>query len=574
MTTKTTIIKNKKAKGLLLALAAGFLLTGCDSIQALPSNYEKEVIVNNEDNAKVEVYDNIMGTLYDGISSSKKDNVLENFIYIVAQDQFGTYSEVKKLLLENDDAKIKSFIDAHQKVYYGENDEYLAEKFSTTVDAIRKQRLVNFFEDVTKQINESFYDEITGSTYKDDTGKFYEERLAMAHYAEMYDIDMDKSEWYEGYLTPSLKKEDVSEVLHLDDGRYDDYIEKKLIKSIYKDKLVEEYLLKNNYSTLGRAYARKVNVIKLTRDDDYQELANSLMNTFVDSYILGEDATSEIDFETLANAWRGFRGINADGTVIPLSSEEEDLLDNAGVEKKTFEYEGTTYEYYVGTQYGQLIDKFSKIDQNNRFADDESTSALSEFTGSYTYTVSKGLKIKLAELAKEDYTTDGWYVKNGGLTDLPDAIRNRLFNINVSNQLDNDEVPEETSSHEYDSSKYVRHIAGHYYLTPATAEDASSNPRDFVMYDSGSFYLVQIEEAASTSKLDIDGKEGYVEKGKSSDSLFTEEIAREIAKTLGTKDSYVNNAYASFIEEYSLIYHDSSIYDYFEEKFPELFEDD
>ena len=56
--------------------------------------------------------------------------------------------------------------------------------------------------------------------------------------------------------------------------------------------------------------------------------------------------------------------------------------------------------------------------------------------------------------------------------------------------------------------------------------------------------------------------------------LFTENVAMEIAKVLGTKDSYINNAYASYIEAYAIEYHDTAVYDYFKGKFPELFEED
>lgn len=563
--------KMKIGKGLILALAGAFLLTGCDSVNALPTNYNDNVIVNKDDNSKVDVYNNIMGTLYDDLVSNKKDDVLNNFIEIITNDQFGKYSEIKALVTENDEAKMKSFIEKHMGAYAHENkvsddkteDEYLAEKYNTTVDAIRIKRLKAFFKDVEERINEAFYNEITSKTYNDDTGKFYERRLAMAHYADLYDVDMTKADWYEGYITPDLKKEDVSSFIHMD-GRYDDYIERNLIKTIYKDKLVEQYLIENNYSTLGRAYGRKVNIIKLTRDEKYKELPNTLLNTYATKYILGNN---DVNFETIANAWRGFRGIDKDGNVIELDANEKQLLKDCGLEEQTF----GSYKYFPGTQFGQLIEKYQKIDQDNRFADEEAMSALSEFTGAYTYSKEKGLKIKLADLATKDYTTDGWYVKNGGLTDLPTSIRDRLFKINVSNDVDN--LEKETEEHKYDSDKYVRNINGHYYLTPATSESAVNDPRNFVIYDSDNFYIVEVVEAVSTSKLDIDGKNSYVTKHNDDDVLFTERTARKLAETLGTKDSYVNKTYSSYIEKYSVAYHDSSIFDYFKEKFPELFED-
>ncbi|MCQ2793304.1 MAG: hypothetical protein MJ221_02635 [Bacilli bacterium] len=570
MTTRT----GKKTAAILLALSAGIILAGCDSVEALPANYESPIVVNDSDNTKVDVYDNIMGVIYDGISTGKKDDVLNNFIKIVANDQIGTYKELKAVHESGDKTKFAEYVQKHKGIFVHENkiqidggeiteDEYLASKFSTTdhqvtPEMVQAQRVEDFYNAVNKKIHEAFYNEIVSKSYNDDTGMFHEERLAYAHFAEMYDIDLTKEEWFSGYLTPSLKKEDVSSFIHLSDGRYDDYIERKLIPTIYKDKLVEEYLLRNNYSTIGRAYGRKVNVIKLTRDEKFKDLPGSLLKAFAENYI----EANTPDFEIAANAWRGFHGLNADGTVIPLTAEEETLLESAGLVK-------STGGWYEATQYGQMMKKYTLAQENldKRYASEEAQTAISEFTGSFTHTIEEGLKVKLAELALSDYTTDGWFVKNGGLTDLPEEIRNRLFNISVSREVDSIDP----ATYEYKQSDYVRYVNGHYYLTPAVSE--SGDDLNYIMYNEGSYYIVEVVEAVATSKLDIDGSEGYVANRPEEGYLFTETVAREIAATLGTKDSYINNAYAFFIKKYSVEYHDSAIYDYFKEKFPELFEE-
>ncbi len=567
--------RNKRSLSLLIALGAAFTLASCDSIEALPNNYNDPIIVNS-DETNADVYDNIMGVLYDAISSNKKDDVLNKFIEIIAKDQFGEYKDIKALLAENDDEKIKAFIENHKGAYVHTNtvtvdgedkeeDTYLAETFGVTVDEIRKQRLQNFLDSIEEKINETFYNEITSDSYKDSDGKFYEERLARAHYAEMYDVDITKTDWNEGFLTPELKKEDVSEFIHLDDGRYDDYIEKNIVRSVYKDKLVEQYLLENNYSTLGRAYGRKVNMIKLTRGDKDQDLPEKLLQKFADTYINVE--TPNVDFEIVANAWRGFEGLNKDGSakLFTNDSAETALLEASGFTKVVV---GANV-YFKETQYGLLQEKIEKAEKaaqggrDGRYATTEEKEAYSELTNSYAYTLKKGITVALAKLALEDYTTDGWYVKNGGLTDLPDAIRNRLFNINVSNELDN-------KNHVESQTDYLKVINGHYYLTPSASETSSNY--NYIIYNDGSYYLIEVQEAVSTSKLNLTNKDSYVNMLKSTDPLFTEEIAHELAETLGTKDSYINNAYASYIEQYSLVYHDSAIYDYFKEKYPELFD--
>lgn len=586
---------------ILLALSGAAMLAGCDSVQALPNNYNDAAIVNVADDTKVDVYENIMGVLYDSISSTKKDDVLNKFIQIVTEDIFGKWEDISKLVQENSDDDIRNFIDAHKKAYYSDKkiksgdtevteDEYLASKFNISTFEVRKARLHAFYKDINERINEVFYNEIVSKSYSDDTGKFFEKRLAYAHYAELYNIDLVETEerkWNEGYLDPEFKKEDVSSLI--DFSRYTDYINRKIIRTVYKDKLVEHYLVENNYSTLGRAYGRKVNIIKLTRDDEYKDFPNKLMSNYVDGFIFNKDAASSLDFEKLANAWRGFRGVNKDGSVEELHEDEKKMLTDIGLTEESFTDGGVTYKYFKETQYGQMIAKYRKMVEflndpslDHKYPSDEVQSAITEFTGSLDHTKEKGLKMKLAELALNDYTTDGWYVKNGGLTDLPDAIRTRLFNINVSSDLDRIDMENPDGDHtdygknmkDKKGSDYVRYINGHYFLTPATSESSSQNNKNFIMVDNGSFYLVEINEAVSTSKIDIDNVNSYFAKRDIHDPLFIENIARKVAEVLGTKDSYINNAYSHYIKDYSLQYHDASIYDYFKEKYPELFEDE
>lgn len=563
--------KRNKIASMILVLSGAFLLTACDPIQSVPANYQEKVIEADD------VYENMMGILYDGTSSNKKDDVLSRFMDIVADDQLGKWSELKTV---NDmsDAELDAFIAKHGAYRYeglvGEKEEdvFLAEKYGTSVEEVRRTRVRAFLTSIVEEVNKSFYSDITSKSFSDDTGKFYEKRLAYDYYSSFYDVDITKTDWYEGYPNKDLKKEDVGNFIHFDDGRYDDYIERRLMPTIYKDKLVENYLYHEQYATLGRAYGRKVNMIKLTRDEKFKELPDKLLNRYATEYL---HAGLGNDLEIVANAWKGFMGIDIDGSAIELSDVTTDpsykswkLLSDCGYTFVTKTISGKQYHYFAETQYGQLIEKYSKIDQGNRFPSEEAQEALNEFTNSLAYTKEKGLTIKLAELSTTDYTTDGWYVKNGGLTELPSEIRDRLFNIKTARGVDN--IPPEDAEHPYDSDNYVRNIKGHYYLTPKTSETGDDN--NFVIYNDGSFYLIEVEEAVSTSKLDLDGKESYVNEHPEY-CLFTETVARKIANALGTKDTYVNKAYSQLIAGYSVKYHDSDIYDYFKEKYPELFDD-
>ncbi|HOC81315.1 MAG TPA: hypothetical protein PKK21_05535, partial [Bacilli bacterium] len=81
------------------------------------------------------------------------------------------------------------------------------------------------------------------------------------------------------------------------------------------------------------------------------------------------------------------------------------------------------------------------------------------------------------------------------------------------------------------------------------------------------YYIIKVKEAVSTSKLSRLSDNSYP-------TLEREDIAKEVTHVLSAKDSYINNAYESYIKLYSVIYHDTTIYDYFKEQFPDLFDDE
>ena len=93
--------------------------------------------------------------------------------------------------------------------------------------------------------------------------------------------------------------------------------------------------------------------------------------------------------------------------------------------------------------------------------------------------------------------------------------------------------------------------------------------------------MIQVEEAVASAKLSTneENKNNYahIRSGASlrrEDSLFTEEIAREIAKLYNSNETYKKQSYVKFLKDSKIKYHDQDIYDYFKETYPSLFEDD
>lgn len=558
---------NKK-KGLLftLAVASAFILSSCNDVTALPKFYE-DPIINNEDGTKVDVYQNIMSLLYDSLTSSSDNpkKVLDEMMYIIAVDQFGEYDELQRLAaLDATALDVRTFIGSHANVYQNENDtadNKVANEFA---------RLSHFVVTMDYRVKEVFHDAATGGSYS-RRSLFDEEKYAVSLASDLYAIEGvhdDATVWHKDILVkPDVKVEEIADYVHID--RYDDYIARGILPRLYRERLVEEFLIDENYSTLGRTYARQVEYIKIANNEAYPSAAKALINAFVDEYILAADATADVDLELLANAWRG----------IDLEPEEVALLEAA--------FPGTSVlvsdpdvlnqldasdSYYPQTQFGAIVKDYLKI-TNDRFSNDKAVEA--DFTSNNTYTKQVGLTIKSNALKLDDYTDDGWFVKSGGLSNLPEAIRNRLFNINVANQVDHLEAENQTT-HSYDSGNYVRNIMGNYYLTPTTSEQGTDVRKDnFVIYDisTSTYYIIKVKEAVSTSKLSKLSDNNYANLRPEEGATFTEEIAKEVTHVLSAKDSYINNAYESYIELYSLKHHDSTIYNYFVEQFPDLFDD-
>ena len=551
---------NKK-KGLFLTLvaASAFVLSSCNEVTALPKFYEDPIILN-DDGTNPDVYQNIMSLIYDALTSSSDNpkKVLDEMMYVIAVDQFGSFAEVEELAAKDANAaEVRTFIEAHDNVYRDENDaeaDKVANEFA---------RLVHFKDTMDYRIKEVFHDAATGGSYS-KRSRFDEEKYAVSLVGDLYDIEgvfEDATVWYKDVLvTPDVEVEDIVNFVHID--RYQDYIERGVLPRIYREKLVEQFIYDNNYSSLGRTYAREVEYIKIVNNDAYPSAAKSLINAFVDKYILDVNAADEVDFEVLANAWRGI-DLSPDavtllvtaftGTSVPVTDADV-LAQLAGPSV-----------YYPQTQFGSIAKDYLKI-TDDRFTND--TGIESDFTNSNAYTKQVGLTIKSDSLKLEDYTNDGWYVKSGGLSELPEAIRSRLFNINVANEVGSIEA--EDATHSYESGQYVRNLRGEFYLTPTPSEQGTDVRKDnFVIYDisSSTYYIIKVKEAVSTSKLSRLSDNSYP-------TLEREDIAKEVTHVLSAKDSYINNAYESYIKLYSVIYHDTTIYDYFKEQFPDLFDDE
>lgn len=495
-----------------LLIGATIFLVGCSEIVAIPSN-NSEPLMNMTDLER-----NVYEVVYDGLrdSGNLNNQVLDDVLYIIAQDKFGDYETV-------------------------------------LTDASK--------EDLKDKIQERIYEKLYGliSTGSYETrNRFFEERFANYVERQLYRLNLEPNEepvFNEDHLLPAPTNEAILDGTIVNDAitvrYYEDFILGEIIPNIYRELLVEEFVLTQDYSSLGRTYARKVNYISLRVSDKYPEAVKYLLDAFVDQYILSENPLGEADLEMLARAYKG----------VDLTTEETDLLESAGL----------LGEGVNKTLRGELQDEFDKIQLDPQLTD---KSVESDFTGNGQYTPEKGLLIKEDTLSKRDLTTDGWYVKNGGLTSLPTAIRDRLFNIGVANALDRNSLLDEIQDENYTGAltqrnNFVRRLNGGYYLIPQTSQQGDQ--RNFVWYDAGSksYYLIQVLEAVNTTKMSLTSTANYNEIREEG---FRELVASEIAKILAQRDGSKKSSTLHWLEEASLTFHDQAIFDFFKQQFPDLYD--
>lgn len=589
----------------IFALSSAFILAACDNVEAIPQNYQNPIVYKDGNAFSDE--ENKYGDLYEQLIDNKNEAVVSTLLEKIAEKEFGTYAELKECF-DSEGNVIEEKAKAHIAKYgheFMEDDDGNYESKGMNADQIRMERFKLFFEDLNERIDKVVYDEINGDTenYRDslDKTKFVEEKYARAKREANFDIkhfteDGKVEEGYsfsEKFITSTFTEKNVRSYFNEFDDTYGDYITKKIIPDVYRDKLIEEYIIDNNYSALGRAYGRKINYVKVSSLGDDSNTAYRLVHLFAEQKLNTIDAETAVSFDDLVSWFKGFKGVSLVGsnpTIEPLEPTAEltniygePRLLKAKCDKdpsfdgstlfdtlSTYGIDPTTFKFYENTKLGEILKNYEKavVGGATRFASDEDNTQYQNFTDSGKQSKERGLIKKITELALEKYSDEGWFVKNdtaNPLEKLPETVKSRLFNIKVANDFDREDWS-------YDREKsYFNELKGHKYLTPAAAKDVDYN---FIIEDEdgSNLYIVEILEAASTSKLtkSVDNAKSYVNSGN---PFKCEEVARHIAKILGTKDTYKTNAYTSYLKLYTFTYHDTSVYDYIKETYPDLFED-
>lgn len=546
------MLKNKSKNGIFALLALLSIgLTSCGEIEARPSDND-EILIDGFDE---EIINNVISIVYDGLRDSGKTNerILRETLLAYAKGVFGSVEEIRAAFEAGfESAAYKDLVKNHS--FYNKNiDESVSEADKAIM---QKNRFSHFVNDINVRIQKKIFNEIKSSTYAKD-GQFIELKYARSLKTKMYEIGgdfSDTTEWNEVTILPTMDHEDIDSLINID--RYEDYINRKLIPDAFLTRLTEEYVYDETYASLGRSAAREVKYIAISKNSEALENANYLINEFVNTNIKKEGATAEdADLEILASAWRG----------IDYVGNAQALIENTEVFEKVKDADGNEIaDVYKGTAYGDLMARYGKINDDPNLTD---TAVESEFTANNSYKKEHGLEIKTRDIQKTDYTTDGWYVRNGGLSELPSEIRTRLFKIGVANELESQKADP--------SSDYLVEYNGVHYLTPSIKEAGGNS--DVVWYDNGSqtYFIIQVSEAVNATKLSKDAETTNYTGIYNDHDKKLEEVGREISRVLTENNSTNEKTAQSFyLKAMNLQFHDDEVYEYFKTNFPDLFEDD
>lgn len=511
----------KKLGKILTLSLASLMLFACDDIAAEP----KPVVDGNElvsvEN-KNDLYNNNFEVVYEKLTASgtANDTIMKELINVMAKEQVAKFYGLEVTEFENVLTNVLNT---------------LANNSPATLTGKAKE-----LEDIIlEQIKDKMVDKVRGGSYSTDY-LFDEEKLVNELKLSLYDIKGDTFT-KDLLVTPDSTYEEVFK------ADYSDYIEKSLYPDVLKELLTSVYLYENEYTSLGRSYARDVRYIKLEAISTHKDSVPVLINSYFDSFINNKAnfPTETFDLDSLARIYKGVFASTG------LTEEE--------TKEKNFESDKiTTREEVLDEELEKVIDSNGNILTDETKRDND---LLSSYTGSYKYPVQHGKTLKDRELATMNIVVDdGLAVRSGGVSDLPTEMRNRLFSSGIKSNLETITMKDTENSVKVLTPKLTLNQEKDDYVNKYAYFDSSSN----------AYYIVIVDDYFNTTKL---------RDGKADSEILNEEAksnALEIARLLSTTSSNQKDALLHYLEldEYKLEFGDQSFYDYIESTYPELLEDE
>lgn len=580
---------NKKlGKFLAVSVLAACGLTGCDDIEAKPSNSSESIISFVADKIDSE-YGNNNEKINDNYHSEIAAKTLDNILYTYAVNVIGAYDSTiaetyaKKININGAEVKASDIITLADVVA---NESKLSEfvkahpAYECGGDAAAQKSLVKArYDAMTNAAAKKMFEKISGAT---ENNKFNERELLISLYTSVGNKVINPYTLTDGQLTeltkdfivtPDIKAENVFTDNILHKSYYGSYIDDEIMPDIYRDALVQQYIFDEQEKTLGASSARKINYVTIKYDDlDESLYADKLVKGFVKNYLIKENANIIDAFNLLSSTWNG-EFMNAEDDDIVASDEWKLLADLNLVDATTVSGDiidtKDTKSYIKGSAYGDLVEDYAKLDVNPA-----KSSATKDYTGGNKYVKEIGFELESDKIGLNDHVTEGWFVKSSSeISSLPDSIKNRLFNLAVAtgknaeanatnaaatikNGTDKIEVT--------DGNKYIANVYGNYFLRNSNLKANQEDYETVIFNDTSAhtYYIVNVEEAVSTNFMNSDAaKNDYA-------------LRIDVASLLSSNDTNITLSKKHWLEKCEITYHDQSVYDYFQSNFPELFEDD
>lgn len=357
------------------------------------------------------------------------------------------------------------------------------------------------------------------------------------------------------------------QLLHL--YRYVDYINATIMPTIQTNLLVEQYIVENQYPTIGITQQRKIAYIEISDNDDKK--AKSLLLNYADQY-LKDLQESTVDFTIASDAWKGINydeddiGTNVLTDIAKIIADATfgDVTDKCPNEN--FTEHGTYicgenldhYSYYKGSKYASIINDYSKLTTNPSSND---SSLYSSFTSinSKTYKPNQGLKIKVDSLAAENYVTEKWGTKSD-FSSLPSDLTSKLFSFGIVR-----EIQEASTSTTPIDKQYLKQFqaGGVSFLKRDTY--STTNDYDSIIWENdGKYYIVAVYDCVASTII--------TKSSTNNDMSKIEKTARRAGYTLASGSTFTSDALEYYIKKSEIVYFDQKVYDYFKEQFADLFD--
>ena len=546
------MMANKLFKKGLLLLASTMVmgLASCGEVDAeLPKDIQEQKLVqidaNLPGNEIQKIYESIVTS-----GDSNSERILNTLLFNYGESYFGAfYGEGGLLEVYEDNSKAEAFAQAHAA--FSDGDE-----------------VVDFASMVVKSLQKSFWDVRNNSSYA-ERGVFYERLFFRAEVKNLFTFE-EPAQFKEKLLLGTEDYRDVD--LYFSDflNTYRPYIERNLIPNVYRKALIKDYLIKNQYGTLGRSYARKAAFIALPDLSTYPSATQNLVRSFCKICIEGENIADE--FRDLSFLDRLYSGtVKQEGDEWDLAVQ---VYNDAGWTPGTYadvpETDIKENLVYTETTMGGIVKDFNELE-----TDRNKSGSSTDFTSSGSYVKEIGLQIKERDTLKGNKVNQGWYTSSS-MSGLLSDIKDRLFKMSVAAQVDD---PARIDGYRggLSGDDFGWYINGSFYMIPAKFERTEKYP--YAIYDksSSTWYICRVDQAVRTSKLNTENEENYdndeVGLGFGEDGSMTlNQVNWEVAELLADTDSYKNACNQAIVKELAMKYHDDTVYKYFEKTFPDLFE--